>query len=150
MDVSTNTVGFNELKAAFKAMPEQIQNQVLASGVLAGAKVVARQAVNDAPRGNTQHRSQNSFIYGRLFANIKARALRKRKPSSRAAIVTRGRAYWGDLLNRGTRYVPATHWYDNSLKASAPVALQTMKEQMVKKIKSVSESAIKRAGAGKK
>lgn len=150
MQVQLQTTGFSELRAAFKAMPEQIQNQVLASGVNAAAKVVARAAVAAAPRGGVKNRSINSFLYGRLFANLKARALRKRKNSSRAAIVTRGRAYWGDFLNRGTRYVPATHWYDNALRASGPLALQTMKEQMVKKIRTVSERAIKQAGAGKR
>lgn len=150
MQVKIETQGFDELKAAFKLMPPQVQNQVLASGVLAGAKVIQRAAQAAAPRGGVQNRSQSSFIYGRLFANLRARGLRKRKDTSRAAVVTRGRSFWGDFLNRGTRYIPATHWYDNVLKTQAPIALQTMKEQMVKRIKSISEKAIRQTGAGKK
>lgn len=150
MQVSVQTTGFKELQAAFKMMPPEIQNKVLASGVLAGAKVVARAGAAAAPRGNTQKRSLNSFVYGRLFANIKARGLRKRKNDSRAAIVTKGKAYWGDFLNRGTRYIPASHWYDNTLRTVGPVALQTMKEYMVKRIKAISEKALRQTGASKR
>jgi hypothetical protein len=150
MQVKMRTTGFSELKEAFKLMPEEVQNQVLAAGVIAGARVLETAGRAAAPRGGVSDRSTQSFLYGRLFTNIKARALRKRRNSSRAAIVTRGKAYWGDLLNRGTRYIPATHWWDNMLSSTENLALETMKQRMVKKMKTVADGVIRKAGAAKK
>lgn len=150
MKVAMQTYGFKELQAAFKSMPKEVASQVLVSGVRVAAKVIQDAAIQAAPRGDNENRSKASFIYGRLFRNIKLKVLRKRKETSRAAVVTRGRAFWGDFHNRGTRYQPASRWYDVAFRGASDRAISAMKNQMVKKMNSVAKSAIKRAGAGKK
>jgi len=150
MEVTAQTTGFKELERAFKILPDRVANQVLSAGVLAGARVLERAAKASAPRGGNERRSVNSFIYGRLQFNIKGRNLRKRRENSRAAIVTAGKSFWGKFLNRGTRYIPASRWYDMAIESHTAEALSVIKLQMVKKLKQVANKAIRDSGAAKR
>lgn len=150
MQVKIETYGVKELKRAFEIMSKDAGDAVLTSGVNAAAKVVRDAAIAAAPRGDNANRSVKSIYYGRLYTNIRSKTLKKRRPDSRAAIVTRGRAFWGDLLNRGTRYIPASRWYDKAFAASQSRATQAMIQAMSKRIKTLSNAAIRKAGAGKK
>lgn len=150
MQVTFKTTGFKELSEAFRIMPPEVANRVLASAVLAGAKVIEGAAKAAAPRGGDGvERSNNSYIYGRLRYNLKARSLRKRRETSRAAIVTPGRAFWGDLLNRGTRYIPASNWYENALRRSEDIALKTVQDRMVTRIQAIANKVLRQTGAAK-
>lgn len=144
--VSVASSGFAELQNLFQQLPPAIANQVLAAGVIAGAREIAKAAKQAAPRGGAKQ-SSGSQKFGHLRDNITARALKAKFPNKRSAIVTRGGAFWGDLLNRGTRYIPATHWYDNAFKSVVDSALKTQKAYMVAKIIQVSNKAINAAGA---
>lgn len=144
------TTGLKELQEAFKIMSRDAGEMVLTSGVNAAAKVIKDAAVVAAPRGDSATRSRSSLFYGRLYTNIRAKTLRKKHSDSRAAIITRGRAFWGDILNRGSRYVPATHWYDKALSASQSRALDAMKTAMAKRIKTLASASIRKAGADKR
>ena len=150
MDPNIKVEGFKELQRAFRAMPQEFSEKVLVSGVNAAAKIIRDAARDAAPRNKGDHRSAPSYAYGHLFENIKFKTLRKRNNISRAAVVGRGRAYWGEFLNRGTRYIAATHWYEHARDRSIDFALSTMKSQMVKKMNSLADNIIKKNGAGRK
>jgi len=145
-----HTTGLKELQEAFKIMSRDAGEVVLTSGVNAAAKVIKDAAVIAAPRGDSANRSKSSMLYGRLYTNMRAKTLRKKHADSRAAVVTRGRAFWGDILNRGSRYIPATRWYDKALSASQSRAIDAMKSAMAKRIKTLSAAAIRKAGADKR
>lgn len=148
-----STQGFNELQALFANLPQKVADQVLATGVLAGARDLAAAAKKDAPRRKTKLSPSAAAAhakYGDLNKAIKARLLRKRIKNVRSAVVTRGGAFWGDLVNRGTRYIAATRWYDATLSQGAPKAMETMRRYMVAKVTQVSLQAIQQYGANKK
>ena len=149
-EVNITTQGFKELQRAFKAMPPAFANTVLVSGVNAAAKMVRDAAKQAAPRYDGPYRSAASLAYGRLSENIKFKTLRKRNNVSRAAVVTRGRAFWGEFINRGSRYIAATRWYDKALAGVQSEALATMRSQMVKKMNSLADNIIRKSGAGRK
>lgn len=148
--VEIRTEGFKELQAAFKAMPKEFANKVLATAVNTAAKHVAKGAAAAAPRGGDANRSKSSIYYGRLYRNIKPKGLRKKYDGVRAAVVTRGDSFWGDFLNRGTRYIPATRWFDKIRDGLETEALSMMRATMIKKMNSLADSTIKKYGAGKK
>lgn len=147
--INVTSQGFPELAALFNNLPAQVETQVLGAGVTAGARVIAKAAKKAAPRGSGRQ-SPASKKFGTLDSNITSRLLNKRVQNVRAAIVTRGGSFWGDLLNRGTRYIPATRWYDAVLAQSLPTALSTMRDYFVAKTTQVSLKAIEQYGANKK
>mgnify|MGYP006935476721 FL=1 len=149
MRVTVHTEGFKELQKVFKSLPPDVANTVLGEGVMAGARHIAKSAKAAAPRHQGQQ-SQASKQYGTGKQNIKARKLKKQYKNKRAAIVTRGRAFWLDLLNRGTRYIPATRWYERAFEASIAEAMKIQKAYMVAKVTQLSLKAIQRYGANKK
>jgi len=149
MHIQVRTEGFKELKQVFKALPPEIANTVLGEGVMAGARHIAKVAKAQAPR-HTGRQSQASKEYGTGKQNIKARKLKKRYRNKRAAVVTRGRAFWLDFLNRGTRYIPATRWYERAFESAIKEAMQIQKVYMVAKVTQLSLKAIQRYGANKK
>lgn len=150
--VDIKTQGFNELMSMFSQLPESVASQVLATGVNAGARVIAKAAKRAAP-DYTGHLSPKATAahqkYGKLKTAIKAKGLRRKYSNVRAAVVTRGGAFWGDFHNRGSRYQPASHWYDTALSSVIGLAQETQKRYMVAKIIQVSLKAIQRAGANK-
>lgn len=152
-NVKITTQGFNELEALFRNLPDRVADQVLATGALAGARTLAASAKKDAPRRKTKLSPTAEAAhakFGDLNKAIKAKLLRKRIKNVRSAIVTRGGAYWGDFVNRGTRYIAANRWYDATLAQGVPTALETMKRYMVAKVTQVSLRAIEQYGANKK
>lgn len=152
-NVKITTQGFNELESLFKNLPDKVADQVLATGAMAGARTLAAAARKDAPRRKTKLSPSAEAAhakYGDLNKAIKAKLLRKRIKNVRSAVVTRGGAFWGDLVNRGTRYIAATRWYDATLAQGAPTALDTMRRYMVAKVTQVSLRAIEQYGANKK
>lgn len=112
-------------------------------------KIIEDAALAAAPR-HTGRQSTDSKEYGTLVSNIKIKLLRKRYKNKRSAILTRGGAFWGDILNRGSRYISATRWYETAFDSSIELALETQKQYMVAKIIQLSNSAIARYGANKK
>jgi len=154
--ITARTQGFSELNALFKQLPPKIADQVLQAGVNAGARELAKAAKKAAPdykgklSGGPKGTAATHAKYGELKRAIKAKGLRKKFENKRAAVVSRGGAFWGDFLNRGTRYIPATRWYDDVLNQATASALETMKRYMVAKITQVSLKAIQAAGANKR
>lgn len=149
MQVKVQTQGFKELQRAFKAMPPEFANKVLATAVTSAAKRISEAARSAAPSSKGA-RSTASMAYGTLRGNIKHRILRKKNNVTRAAISTRGKAFWGEFLNRGTRYIPASRWWTNVRDSAERSALAEMQSFMVKKMNSLADNIIRRSGAGKK
>lgn len=151
--VSVQTQGFSELKNLFQNLPAKVEDQVLSTGVIAGARFLAGAARKAAPR-NTKPLSPTAKAahekYGTLRSAVKAKLLKKKVKNVRAAIVNRGGAFWGDFVNRGTRYIPASYWYDAALAQAIPTAMEQMRRYMVAKVTQVSLKAIQQYGANKR
>lgn len=156
MNLTVKTQGFHELRELFRQLPPQVADKVLATGVLAGARVIAKAAKKAAPRfegklsGGPKGTAAKHAKYGNLRSNIKAKGLRKVAENKRSAIVIRGRAFWGEFINRGTRYIAATRWYDKALDAIMDSALETQRRYMVAKITQLALKVIQQTGANRR
>lgn len=144
MKVRIEKQGFEELGELFKQLPPKITNRALAVGTLAGARVIAKAAKSNAPRDEAI--SKLNLKYGTLRQSIKAKGLRKKYENVRAAVVTRGGAFWGDIINRGSRYIPATRWFDRAYDSSSASAQSTITKYILAKIQQEANRLINRLG----
>lgn len=139
--------GFSELRAMFAQLPADVQSSVLGEATLTGARVMAKTAKREAPRqASGERQSKNSEKYGRLRTNIKAIKLKKKRNSSRAAIASVGDAFWGAIIERGSRYMPANRWWERAYKNSEEAVLQAVKQRIVLGIEKRANRLIKKLG----
>lgn len=83
----------------------------------------ARRAIYNAAPIGPDDRNQDTksgkikLKYGKLRENIKKRKARNYSDKSKSAYISTGDAFWGFFLEFGTRYIPATGWFQKPLKA---------------------------------
>jgi hypothetical protein len=94
----TGLLGADELMAALRDLPKELQRKVLARWTITKARQIARAAKAAAPRGKT----------GNLRAGIVARSssantLRKLQSMARAVVIGKKPAFHFHIINQGTR-----------------------------------------------
>lgn len=147
MKLEVKREGFDELRHLFAQLPADVASSVLGEATLAGARVMAKAAKKESPRqASGERQSQASRKYGRLRRNIKAIKLKKKRNSSRASIASVGDAFWGGILERGTRYIPANRWWERAYRNSEKAVLDAVKQRIVLGIEKRANRLIKKLG----
>lgn len=124
--------GFAETKELLNRLPDRVENRVLQGAASAGARVLARAAKVGAPVGDEP--SVNSKKYGSLKKNIRTLRLKRVPRGTKAARVDTGRAFWGVILQKGSRYIPANPWFTSAINGSVEAALLAIRDYMVGRI----------------
>jgi HK97 gp10 family phage protein len=128
--------GLEELDRALQQLPKDIARKELRASVMAGARIVEKAAEDRAPVRDVPGWIQRSFgLTGRGFLK---RSIRRATVKSGGASVTVqvgiGRAFWGALLEFGTRYMPARPWFRPAWDASREAAARKIGEDLGKRI----------------
>ena len=123
--------GFKELDKVLKALPGRLAERELTSAVRAGARVIVKEARARAPRGAVP--SEMSKKFGPLHKKIRARRVRKTRHSVEFAIDT-GSAWYGALLEFGTKDIAPRPWMTPAFDTSAQPALAKIGTALAKGI----------------
>ena len=108
--------GLNDMTKQLGDLPDRVQRRVLQQAVTAGLREAAKDIRRAAPRG--QEPSNMSAQYGRLRRNIRVKRLKPRGKAERAAMIHTGDAFWGWMIEKGTRYISAKPWFKPAFDAA--------------------------------
>lgn len=144
--------GFKELDKVLKALPGRLAERELTNAVRAGANVIRKEARARAPRGGVP--SEMSKKFGPLHKKIRSRRVKKTRLSVEF-VVNEGSAFYGALLEFGTKHIASRPWMTPAFDTSAPAAVQKVGERLGKgvekvttelagKFKSIRKSTLKR------
>ncbi len=144
--------GFKEIEQVLKALPGKLAERELTNAVRAGANVIRKEARARAPRGGVP--SEMSKKFGPLHKKIRARRVKKTRRSVEF-VVNEGSAFYGALLEFGTKDIAPRPWITPAFDVSAPAAVQKVGERLGKgvekvtkelagKFKSIRKSTLKR------
>lgn len=95
--------GVEQVTKVLRTLPDRVQDKVSLAAIRAGARIVAREAIDYAPSGTEPAHPK----YGRLRDNIGVRTLRDKDRNNKKVAVHTGRAYWAMFLEFGTRFMAA-------------------------------------------
>lgn len=120
--------GFREADRLLRELGPTVENRVLQSATMAGARVLAKSVKANAPKG-TLKQSPSSKKYGRLTNNIKTQVLRiAKKKGRRGARVSTGNAFWSQFLEFGTRRMSARPFFRPAIDQALDPALVKLRE----------------------
>lgn len=131
-DMKLEIEGLKELNAALKLLPQEIQGKTLQNAVRAAMRP-AFNAVKGAAPIDKEGQSWASKKYGELHKNIKLRKA-KSAPNGKGVAITTGNAFWGYFLEKGTRYIPASHWFTNAFNPYVTSIFNDLGEDLGKAI----------------
>ena len=149
--VTIKVEGLKELQKALKELPLEIQKRPLRSAVSAGAKVIADEAINKAPVGETgnlikslyRYRSRRQSPTGKetflvgvrkgkgIYGNTR---LNRRLGRVGKKYQTQGEAYYWRFVEFGTSKMPAQPFLRPAFESAKERAVQVMKERLGKAI----------------
>lgn len=121
MNVSIKIEGLDEFIEGLGNFDQKARDRIVRNAARAGATEVQR-AVKKAAPIDMGRRSKQSRLYGHLRENIRVKQI-GRLPYYK---VTTGNAFWGMYLNRGTKFIKPSRWFDN--------AVDTVRESVVAKM----------------
>lgn len=141
MQMSLKIEGAAELSAALKALgPEATK----------AGRAALRQSAQDlrdrvraaAPVGHGSTRkyrrlkngSSQSYDYGRLRDNIRAREVKARTDNTIVFIVTTGNAFWSRFLEYGTRKMRARPFFAPVFQAERPAQVEAIRQRLIRQI----------------
>lgn len=109
MNFKGQLLGFDELRAAIKELPDAMEKRVYDNATRTTARKFQAELKAAVPRG--QEPSDASRKYGPAWRNIRIRRWRNTKGGIVGYSVDRGRAFWLDLYERGTSRQPARPFF---------------------------------------
>ncbi len=138
--------GLDDANRVLKQLPNRIENKVLQAATRKGAGVLAVQLRKNAPRG-TGKQSPASQTYGKLIRNIRVQALKsKRRKGQRGSQVWTRDAFWGYILEFGSKYISARPWWRPTVAANEQAAFAAMREELGKGIEREAEKLSRSRG----
>jgi len=103
--------GFDEFDRLLKQLPRTVENRILQDATRDTLKETVWQPMKEAAPRHKDDRSPASKQYGTLRSNIRVRALKSKRKNERGASISTGMAFWGWILEKGSRYIPAMPWF---------------------------------------
>jgi HK97 gp10 family phage protein len=119
MILKTQITGASEINKVLKQLPDRTQKRQLQAAARKGANVIRDAAVARAPFGTEQAAGK----YGHLRDNIKVTAARGNNASSVRVVINTGKAFWGNFLEFGTRFISARPFMRPALDETAGKAI---------------------------
>lgn len=141
MTVRFDIRGFDELDKMLKDLGPEVgtkagQIATRKAGQFVAKKVRAAAPVGDGDTSRTYNTAAGPVTvdYGHLKRNIKVQKKRKNRRKTVGTIIGTGNAFWGRLLEFGTRKMAARPWFGPAMKSSSGEALNIMKAELRKAI----------------
>lgn len=131
--------GFNEFSNLLKQLPRTVENKILREATRDTLKEVVLQPMKDNAPRNQGDRSPASKEYGTLRSNIRVASLKKKRKGVQGAVISTGRAFWGYILEKGSRYIPANPWFTPVFTSRQESMIQTLGEKIGKGIEDEAE-----------
>ena len=128
MDTNIKISGLKEARAALKLLPDRVQKRVQGAATRSGATVMRAEARRDAPVGDEP--SEASKKYGSLKSNIRIIKLKRVPKGTTGYRVNTGDAFWGVILEVGSRFMAARPWFRPAIDRSRDKALDKMRERL--------------------
>lgn len=121
--------GFNELSSLFKELPKRVNNKILQKATREGMKEALPTVKQAAPRNSGNKKSKASQDYGPLNKQVKVRRIRM-EGNRRGTKISTGTAFYGYILDKGSRYVPAKPWFDQAFESKETAVIAKFKSVM--------------------
>lgn len=128
MQTKFTITGLKEARQILQRMPDRVQKRVTLTAVRAGAREVRNEIVAAAPRGEEPSRA--SAKYGRLHENIRTLRLRRGPKDWVGVRVDTGDAFWGHILEFGSKFMPARPWFRPAVDASYQKAMTKIRDAL--------------------
>lgn len=133
MQFKSTLSGFDGFSQLLKELPPHVENQVLQNATIAAVKS-AQPAIKAAAPVSADDRSPSSKKFGRLKSNIRVSKLRRVKKGQKGARIHTGKAFWGFLIEKGTRFMAAHPWFAPAWRAREENTLRVLGEEIGKGI----------------
>lgn len=135
LEFSSKVKGFEDFDRLLRELPDRVNERVIQNAasfaMRVGAKVVmaaAPEDLNRPPETNNSYWARK-LRYGRLRdkKNIKVKSSKRDKQTgSRGAYITTGMAFWGSILELGSRYYPATPWFLPAITSAKDLIIKAL------------------------
>lgn len=122
--------GFTEMSQLFKQLPDRVEKKVLQRATLDGLRAARADVKAAAPVGDPSDRSPSSQEYGSLKANIRVVRKKRVKKGQKGAVITTNKAFWGFILEKGSRFIPAQPWFLPAITGAYDKVTKAMAESM--------------------
>lgn len=109
-----------------EGLPMKANDRIVRNAAAAALRVARKDIAAAAPRGTRQVKNSN-MKFGPLHKNIKVRKMKKARGVASAKVTT-GKAFWGFILEKGRRDMPARPWFDPAFNRSKPAVLARFRE----------------------
>lgn len=139
MNFKGKVEGFSEFDRLLKKLPQRVENNILQRATVNTLKKVMLAPMKAAAPRHTAERSAASKKYGTLFANIRVNPLRNKRKGERGASISTGRAFWGWILEKGSRYIAANPWFFPTFVNRKSTMIATLGEEIGAGIESEAE-----------
>lgn len=136
--------GFKEANNLLKQLPRRVQNRVLQNATRETLKETAQQPIKAAAPRHSTERSPASRQYGTLKSNIRVAKLRKVRRGEKGARIHTGRAFWGYLIEKGTRHMPARPWFAPAFRALKSPMIRKLGEKIGRGIEKEANNSFRR------
>jgi hypothetical protein len=128
--ISINLEGGKELDKLLSNFSRNVERKILKDAVKKALKEsVLADIKAAAPRDTQAPFSQMHAKYGSLFQNIRVAATRAAAGGA-GAMITTHRAFWGYILERGSRYIQAKPWFLPAFEKRATAIISNLAAQI--------------------
>lgn len=111
MEIKLEESGFKELDRMLSNLPKNVENRVLQRSVNKSMRKEALPAMKQAAPRHKGKRSPASEEYKTLKQNLKVKKYRRTRRGQKGARIDTGDAFWGAIIEEGSRYIPAAPWF---------------------------------------
>lgn len=141
--------GLDQLDAALKELPVQMQRQVLRTGLTWAARVIKEGMMRRAPRAAVHRVTRGGSNFPTpLFDSIRIRVKFRRDGDPTASIGPSGRAFWGRFVELGTKFQAARPFMRPSLQEDGQIAVAAFaagaRDKLEKLVRSAKRGAARR------
>lgn len=150
MELTSKVDGFTECLAFLDQFPQRVQNNILQAATDQAGTVMKQAIKAAAPSHGTEKQSPSSTKYGTLKSNIRKLKLKQVPPATKMTRVDTGNAFWGLIIEIGSRYMPAKPWFSPAFDNAAPAAIDKMRDVCATKIESEALKLAGETGSNKK
>lgn len=126
--------GFDQFSRLLNQLPRRVENRVLQNATRDTLKETVLQPMKKAAPRHKGERSPSSQLYGTLLSNIRVASLKKKRKNERGAVISTGRAFWGFIIEKGSRYMPAKPWFLPTFRSHRGAMEQALGEKIGKGI----------------
>jgi len=133
MKLTHKLSGFNELDKLLTQLPRGVENKIMQNAVTKAMRSALPDVRAAAPR-HTGEQSPDSKKYGPLRKNLRVIRLRRVNKGQKGARIDTGNAFWGLILELGSRYIPASPWFGPAFRKANTKIIKTLGDELGKGI----------------